>query len=403
LSNEINGAQKSSCIKENRMSEPCNIVPASSLDYRRLAEKRLPRFLFDYIDGGANDELTLAANVDDFDKIRVKQHVLRDVSNIDTSTTLAGERAAMPLILGPVGMAGLMARRGETQGVRSANAAGVPFTLSMVGTCSLDEVRAASTKPIWFQLYMIRDRLAVKALLGRALAAGCTTLVFTVDLAVVGMRRRDIRNGMLSNSLKAKLSKAWQVGTHPGWSYDVGVRGKPHHFGNLADIVPNPRNLNAYKSWIDAQFDSSVTWKDIQWLREIWPGKLLLKGILEVDDAEKAATVGAEGVIVSNHGGRQFDGVASSISKLPAIVDAVGDRLEVYMDGGIRGGLDVFKAVALGARGVLIGRPWIWAVAGAGQRGLGNLLATMKRELEIAMALSGVTKISDIRRELIDT
>ncbi|MFI4939805.1 MAG: L-lactate dehydrogenase [Burkholderiales bacterium] len=384
------------------MTNTTNIIPASSLDYRRLAEKRLPRFIFDYIDGGANDELTLAANLDDLAKIRVKQHVLRDVSNIDTSTTLAGERAAMPLILGPVGMAGMMARRGETQGVRAANAAGVPFTLSTLGICSLEEVRVASTKPFWFQLYMIRDRVAVQALLERALAAGCATLVFTVDLAVTGMRRRDIRNGMLSNSFKAKLSRACQVGAHPGWIVDVGVRGKPHSIGNLADIVPDPRNLSVYRAWIDAQFDSSVTWEDIRWLRDIWPGKLLLKGILEVDDAEKAASVGADGVIVSNHGGRQFDGVASSISKLPAIVDAVGERLEVYMDGGIRGGLDIFKAVALGARAVLIGRPWIWAVAGAGQQGLNNLLTSMKQELEIAMALSGVTKIGDIRRALIE-
>ena len=297
---------------------------------------------------------------------------MRDVTNIDTSTTLAGEKAAMPLVLAPIGMAGLMARRGETRAVRAADAAGVPFTLSTVGICRLDEVGAAASKPFWFQLYMMRDRGAVKELLERATVAGCRTLVFTVDLPVPGMRHRDVRNGMLANSLKAKLVKAWQVGRRPGWVYDVALRGKPHSFGNLADLVPDPSNFYAFKAWIDDQFDTSVTWKDIAWLRGIWKGKLLLKGILEAEDGKSAADVGADGVIVSNHGGRQLDSVASSISKLPTFSDAVGDRLEVYMDGGVRGGLDVFKAVALGARGVLIGRPWVWALAGAGEAGLKN-------------------------------
>lgn len=379
-----------------------NIVPATALDYRRLAEKRLPRFLFDYIDGGANDELTLAANVADFQEIRIKQRVLRDVSDIDTATTVAGEAVSMPVILAPVGMAGLYSRRGETQAVRAANSAGVPFTLSTVGICPLSEVRAASSQPFWFQLYMIRDRSAVQALLERASDNGCSTLVFTVDLPLAGMRHRDTRNGMLTDSLSGKLGRAWQLATRPGWIYDVGVRGKPHNFGNLADMVPDPSDLNAYKTWLDEQFDRSVTWKDIEWLRGIWKGKLILKGIQEVDDALSAAAVGADGIIVSNHGGRQLDSVASSISKLPAVVDAVGDKLDVYVDGGIRGGLDVFKALALGARGVMIGRPWVWALAGAGQTGITDLLATFKKELQIAMALSGVTKISEINRTLID-
>ena len=385
------------------MGSTFNVVPATSSDYRRLAEKRLPRFLFDYIDGGANDELTLARNLRDFQGVCIRQRVLRDVSSIDTSATLLGEKAAMPLILAPVGLAGLMARRGEVQAVRAANAAGVPFTLSTVGTCSLDEVRRASASPFWFQLYMFRDRGAVKSLLERAMGAGCTTLVFTVDLPLIGLRHRDTRNGMLSNSPVGKLAKAWQLSTRPGWIVDVGVRGKPNNFGNLVDLVPDPSNLASFKSWIDAQFDTTVTWKDIAWLRGIWKGKLLIKGILETDDAKAAADVGADGVVVSNHGGRQLDGVASSISKLPDVVDAVSGRLEVYMDGGVRNGVDVFKAVALGARGVLIGRPWIWAVAGAGEKGLAALLAMFRRELEVAMALSGVTKISEIRRELIDT
>ncbi len=384
------------------MGHTLNILPATTLDYRRLAEKRLPRFLFDYIDGGANDEITLAANVGDFQKLRIRQRVLKDVSNIDTSTLLAGEPAAMPLVLAPVGMAGLYARRGEVQTVRAANAKSVPFTLSTVGICPLDEVGAAASKPFWFQLYMIRDRATVRNLLERAEGVGCTTLVFTVDLPLAGMRHRDTRNGMLDNSLRGKLGKAWQLGTRPGWIYDVGVRGKPHSFGNLAHLVPDPTDLKAYRTWIDAQFDTSVTWKDIEWLRGIWKGRLILKGIQEPDDALAAAGVGADGVVVSNHGARQLDSVNSSISKLPGVVAAVGERMEVYVDGGVRSGLDVFKAVALGARGAMIGRPWAWALAAGGEAAIADLLATFKKELEVAMALSGVTTIGQIRPDQID-
>jgi L-lactate dehydrogenase (cytochrome) len=379
-----------------------NILPATTLDYRRLAEKRLPRFLFDYIDGGANDEITLAANVGDFQKIRIRQRVLKDVSNIDTATLLAGEPAAMPVILAPVGMAGLYARRGEVQTVRAANAKNVPFTLSTVGICTLHEVAAAASQAFWFQLYMIRDRATVRNLLERAEGVGCTTLVFTVDLPLAGMRHRDTRNGMLDNSLRGKLGKVWQLATRPGWIYDVGVRGKPHSFGNLAHLVPDPTDLKAYRSWIDAQFDTSVTWKDIEWLRGIWKGRLILKGIQEPDDALAAAGVGADGVVVSNHGARQLDSVNSSISKLPGVVAAAGERLEVYVDGGVRSGLDVFKAVALGARGVMIGRPWAWALAAGGETAVAALLATFRKELEVAMALSGVTTIGQIRPDQID-
>ncbi len=384
------------------MGRTLNILPATTLDYRRLAEKRLPRFLFDYIDGGANDEITLAANIGDFQKIRIRQRVMKDVSNIDTATLLAGEPAAMPVILAPVGMAGLYARRGEVQTVRAANAKDVPFTLSTVGICTLDEVAAAASQPFWFQLYMIRDRGTVRNLLERAEGVGCTTLVFTVDLPLAGMRHRDTRNGMLDNSLRGKLGKVWQIGTRPGWIYDVGVRGKPHSFGNLAHLVPDPTDLKAYRSWIDAQFDTSVTWKDIDWLRGIWKGRLILKGIQEPDDALAAAGVGADGVVVSNHGARQLDSVNSSISKLPGVVAATGARLEVYVDGGVRSGLDVFKAVALGARGVMIGRPWAWALAAGGEAAVAALLATFSKELEVAMALSGVTTIGQIGPDQID-
>ena len=384
------------------MGKTLDLVAATSLDFRARAERRLPRFLFDYIDGGANDEVTLAANSTDFGRIRLRQHVLRDVSHIDTTARLASEQVSMPMALAPIGLAGMMSRRGEAQAVRIANDAGIPFTLSTVGICSLSEVKDASNKPFWFQLYMMRDREAVKSLLQRALAVGCTTLVFTVDLPVTGMRHRDTRNGMLTSSLAGKVGKLRQLVIRPGWLADVAIGGKPHTFGSLAALVPDAPNLNAFRAWIDAQFDPSVTWSDIEWLRSMWPGKLLIKGILEVDDALAAVAIGADGVIVSNHGGRQLDSVASTISKLPAIATAVGGKVEVLVDGGVRSGVDVFKAIALGANGVLIGRPWIWALAGGGPSGLADLLATFRREFEVSMALTGVTRVSDIGPELID-
>jgi len=379
------------------------VAPVTPVDYRRLAEKRLPRFLFDYIDGGANDELTMNANVADFACVRLRQRVMRDVSGIDTGTTLVGRKAAIPLALAPVGMAGMFARRGEVMGIRAADQAGIPFTLSTLGVCTMEELCAASASAFWFQLYMMRDRAAVQRLLNRAREHGCDTLLFTVDLAMPGLRHRDVRNGMIGRpSLKARLGKVRQLVTRPGWIGDVGLRGKPHTIGNLSDVVPDPTDLNAYKAWIDSQFDPSVTWKDIEWLRRIWDGKLLIKGVLEPGDARDAVNAGADGVIVSNHGGRQLDGVASSIAKLPGVVAAVGDRVDVLLDGGVRSGIDVLKAVALGARGVLIGRPWVWATAGAGQQGLVDLLENFRRELLVAMALAGVARIADVGPELVD-
>lgn len=379
-----------------------NVVPATSRDYRRLADKAMPRFLFDYIDGGANDELTLARNVSDFARITLKHNVLRDVSRIDTTTTLAGEHAAMPVILAPVGLAGMFKRRGEVQGVRAANRVDVPFTLSTVGICPVDEVARAAKKPFWFQLYMVKDRKAVQGLLERAMAAGCQTLVFTVDLPVAGMRHRDTRNGLFEKNLRGALMRGWQVMTRPGWVYDVGMRGKPHAFGNYANLVSEGADLNAYKEWVDNNYDNTVTWKDIEWVRSIWKGRILIKGILEGCDAQSAVDVGADGIVVSNHGARQLDSVSSTIRKLPGVVAAVGDKTEVFMDGGVRGGLDVFKALALGAKGVMIGRPWVWALAASGERGVVNLLDTFRRELEVAMALNGVNTINEISRLAID-
>ena len=375
---------------------------ASASDYRALAQRRLPRFLFDYVDGGAGDEGTLAANVADLAALHLRQRVLVDVDHVDTSAVLAGEACAMPLALAPIGLGGLTARRGEVQAVRAANAAGVPFTLSTVGICPLAEVAAASSAPFWFQLYMIRDRGVIEALLARAWEAGCRTLVFTVDLPIPGLRHRDVRNGMNATGARVALLRASQVLARPGWIWDVALRGKPLRFGCLNEQVPNARNLNAFKTWVDAQFDASVTWRDIQWLRRCWKGRLLLKGVLDVEDARQAVGVGADGIVVSNHGGRQLDSVAASIAKLPAIVHAVGRQTEVLVDGGIRSGTDVFKALALGARGVLIGRPWVWALAAAGEPGLRTYLASVQRELRLAMMLTGTTRIADINGRHLD-
>jgi len=375
--------------------------PVTAQDYRCLAKKRLPRFLFDYIDGGANQETSMAANEADFLRFNLTQRVMRDVSKVDTSTILCGHVANMPLALAPIGLAGMMARRGEVQAARAALSTGVPFTTSTVGICPLEEVQAAINAPFWFQLYMLRDRGLVSSLLDRAQAAGCETLVFTVDLAVGGMRHRDYRNGMLGGGPIAKVANIWQLANRPRWLVDVGLLGKPHSFGNLSEAVQDSYDLNAYKAFITSQFDSTVTWKDIAWLRSLWKGSLLIKGVMTKEDAREAAEAGADGVIVSNHGGRQLDGVASSISILPEVVAAVGDRIEVYMDGGIRSGIDVVKAVALGAKGVLIGRPWIWALAARGEQGLTDLLDVFQQEIAAAMALMGVNRITEITPDLI--
>lgn len=381
------------------MIRPC---PVTSADYRELARRRLPRFLFDYLDGGAGEEQTLAANARDWSRLALRQRVLVDVEGVDTASTLAGEAVALPLAPAPIGLGGLMARRGEAQAVRAANAAGVPFTLSTVGICSLEEVAAAATAPFWFQLYWLRDRGIVQALLERAWAAGCRTLVFTIDLPVPGMRHRDPRNGMSLPGLRPKLLKISQILSRPGWVWNVALRGKPLLFGNLHEQVPAARDLNAFRAFIDAQFDPRVTWMDIDWLRARWQGRILLKGILDAEDARAAAQSGADGLIVSNHGGRQLDGAASTASRLPAIVEAVGANTEVLVDGGLRSGVDLFRALALGARGALIGRPWVYALAGAGEQGLRDLLATWQKELATTMALTGVTRVADIGRQHLD-
>ena len=379
------------------------LVLASVSDYRLLARRRLPKAFFDYIDGGAYNELTLAANRNDLDALKLHQRVLRGASNIDTSTTVLGEQLAQPVILGPVGLAGLFARRGEVQAARAAQAAGVPFCLSTVSICSIEEVSAARTAPFWFQLYVIRDRGYATELLARARAAGCTTLVFTVDLPVFATRYRDVRNGMTGGaSLSGRLAKIWDLVSHAGWLLDVPLGGRPLTFGNLAQAVPSARSLEAMKGWVDAQFDPGVTWKDLDWVRQNWPGHIVVKGVLDADDARSAAEVGASAVIVSNHGGRQLDGAPSSISVLPRIRDAVGDRLEILMDGGIRSGQDVAKALACGAKAVMLGRPWAYGLAARGEQGVAEVLALLKRELEVTMTLLGAERTGQIGADALD-
>ena len=371
-------------------------IPVSVEDYRALARRRLPRFLFDYLDGGAGAEQTLAANAAAWARLALRQRVLVDVAEVDTACSLFGEACAQPLVLAPVGLAGLMARRGEVQAVRAANAAGVPFTLSTVGLCGLDEVAAAARAPFWFQLYWLRDRGLVQALLAQAQTAGCRTLVFTVDLPLPGLRHRDTRNGLGVPGLRVRRQKAAQVVARPGWIWRVALRGRPLRLGSLEAHAPAARDLDAFRAFIDAQFDPRVTWADLAWLRERWPGRLVLKGILDADDARAAVAAGADGIVVSNHGGRQLDGAPASAASLPRIVDAVGADTTVLVDGGIRSGVDVFRALALGARGVMIGRPWIFALAAAGEAGLADLLARWRQELHTTMALAGVNRLDAI-------
>lgn len=366
------------------------LTPASITDYRELARRRLPRRLSDYIDGGSYDEVTLAANRDDLLALRLRQRVMRDVSQSDTSIKVLGQTIRLPVALAPIGLAGLMACRGEVQAARAAEQAGVPFCLSTVSLCSIEEVRQATSAPFWFQLYMLRDRGYVRELLQRAAAAGCSALVFTLDLPVMGSRYRDTRNGMNGGtSVAARLANVWDTARRLGWLRDVALGGRPLVFGNIAAAVPTGRSIFDFKRWVDSQFDASVTWRDLEFVRQNWRGPIVLKGILEAEDARSAADIGAQAIIVSNHGGRQLDSVPSSIAALPAIAEAVGDRIEVLMDSGVRSGQDIAKALALGARVAMIGRPWVWALAARGERGVVEILDILTRELKVTLALLG--------------
>ncbi|MEZ5915540.1 MAG: L-lactate dehydrogenase [Parvularculaceae bacterium] len=382
-----------------------NLAPASAEDYRRIAERRLPRALFDYIDGAAGAETTLADNQNDFARLRLKQRVMRDVSSIDMGAELFGGKLSMPLALAPIGMGGMMRKRAETQAVRAAEAAGVPFCLSTVAICSLEEVAQAASKQFWFQLYMLKDRGAVRELLQRAKSVGVRTLVFTVDLAVVGARYRDIRNGLSGGGGAWGRLRSGLIDylLHPAWLFDVGLAGKPHIFGNLSEYVPNATTPSDFRAWVDSQFDATVTWKDIEQLRRDWDGDLVIKGVLTAEDARAAADAGADGVIVSNHGGRQLDGVASGIAALARIAEAVGARTRILVDGGVRTGQDILRARAMGADAALIGRPWIFALAAGGETGLKRYLALLKHDLHVAMALTGARNLAALDASVLDT
>ncbi|QEI11737.1 L-lactate dehydrogenase [Cellvibrio japonicus] len=373
------------------------MILASIEDYRTLARKRLPHFLFEYIDGGAFSETTLRNNQRDLQHIALRQRVLRDVSNITTTTRLFGQEFKLPLGLSPVGIAGLNARRGEVQAAQAAEAAGVPFCLSTVSACSIDEVRAGVNHPVWFQLYMIRDRGFLHEMLNRAKAAGTSTLLFTVDMPVPATRYRDMRSGLSSGHLwQRKLTRVGQVLRRPRWAWDVGLMGRPHSLGNIAPILGEQAGIDEFWAWLGNNFDPRVTWADIDRIRSEWDGHFVIKGILDAEDARQAKSIGCDGLIVSNHGGRQLDGALSSIKALPAIADAVGNDLSLILDSGIRSGLDIVRALALGARMVMIGRPWVYALAARQKKGVEEILDIFARELRVAMALSGCTRLEDI-------
>ncbi len=374
------------------------MVIASASDFREAARRRVPRFLFDYADGGSYAEETLRRNVTDLSGVALRQRVLKDVAAIDLSTTLFGRRLALPVALGPVGISGMYARRGELQAARAAAAAGIPACLSTVSICSIEEV-AKVADPFWFQLYVIRDRAFMIDLIARAKAAGAQALVFTVDMPVPGARYRDAHSGM--SGPHAPLRRVLQAIGRPRWAWDVGLRGRPHMLGNLLPVLGKESGLNDYMGWLARNFDPSIQWKDLEWIRSAWDGPLIIKGILDPDDAREAAAIGADGIVVSNHGGRQLDGVLSSARALPGIADAVGDRMTVLADGGIRSGLDVVRMLALGAKGVLLGRAWLYALAAQGEAGVTRLLDLMAKEMTVAMTLTGVNSIAAIDRSIL--
>ena len=375
------------------------MIVSSTTDFREAARRKLPRFLFDYIDGGAYAERTLGRNVSDLADIALRQRVLKDVSAADPSTTLFGVKQALPVALAPVGLTGMYARRGEVQAARAAAKKGVPFCLSTVSVCDVDEVSKASSNPIWFQLYVLRDRAFMRDLLIRAREAGATALVFTVDMPVPGARYRDAHSGMSGPNAAAR--RLVQAAMKPQWAWDVGVMGRPHTLGNVAPVLGENSGLEDFMGWLGANFDPSIQWKDLEWIRDLWKGPLIIKGVLDPEDAKAAADIGADGVVVSNHGGRQLDGVLSSARALPAIAEAVGDRLTVLADSGVRSGLDVVRMLALGAKGVLLGRAFVYALATNGEAGVTQLLDLIEKEMRVAMALTGVRDVASIDRSIL--
>jgi L-lactate dehydrogenase (cytochrome) len=363
-------------------------------DLRQAHMRKVPKAFFDYADRGSYSEDTLRANRADLEAIKFRQRILVDVSKRDLSTTILGEPAALPLILAPVGLLGMQHSDGEIHACRAAQAAGIPFTLSTMSICSIEDVAASVDKPFWFQLYVMKDRGFIKALIERAIAAKCSALVLTVDLQVIGQRHQDIKNGMTVPP-QWTVSKFIDFASKPAWVAGV-LRGKRRSFGNLMGHLKGSEDITALSTWINSQFDTSLNWKDVEWIRSIWPGKLILKGILDVEDAEEAAKTGAHALVVSNHGGRQLDGAPSSIEALPEIVDAVGSQIEILFDGGIRSGQDVMRALALGAKSCMIGRAFVHGLGAGGEAGVAKALDLIRNELLTTMGLCGVNTIAEI-------
>jgi L-lactate dehydrogenase (cytochrome) len=363
-------------------------------DLRQLHKRRVPKAFFDYADRGSYSEDTLRANRADLEAIKFRQRVLVDVSRRDLSTTILGEPASMPLILAPVGLLGMQHGDGEIIACRAAQAAGIPFTLSTMSICSIEDVAANVAKPFWFQLYVMKDRGFIKALIERAIAAKCSALVLTVDLPLLGQRHADIKNGMTVPP-EWTLSKFIDFASKPAWVAGV-LRGKRRTFGNIAGHIKGTDSINQVSAWTASQFDTTLNWKDVGWIRSIWPGKLILKGILDVEDANEAVKTGAQALVVSNHGGRQLDGAPSSIEALPEIVDAVGSRMEIMFDSGVRSGQDVMRALALGAKSCMIGRAYVHGLGGGGEAGVAKAIDLIRNELLTTMALCGVKTIAEI-------
>lgn len=374
------------------------IISASS-DYRASAQRILPPFLFHYIDGGSYTETTLRRNVEDLSQIALRQRVLKNMSELSLETKLFNETLSMPVALAPVGLCGMYARRGEVQAARAAAKKGIPFTLSTVSVCPIEEVAPAINRPMWFQLYVLKDRGFMRNALERAKAAGCSTLVFTVDMPTPGARYRDAHSAM--SGPNAAMRRYLQSVTHPQWAWDVGLNGRPHDLGNISTYLGKPTGLEDYIGWLANNFDPSISWKDLEWIREFWDGPMVIKGILDEEDARDAVRFGADGIVVSNHGGRQLDGVPSTARALPAIADAVKGDIAILADSGVRNGLDVVRMIALGADTVLLGRAFLYALATHGQRGVEDLLTLIEKEMKVAMTLTGAKNISEITPELL--
>lgn len=368
-------------------------------DMRQLARRKVPKMFFEYAERGSYAEETLRANRADLERIKLRQRVLIDVSQRDLATTIVGEAVPMPFALAPVGLCGMQWGDGEILACRAAHAAGIPFCLSTMSICSIEDVAATVDKPFWFQLYVMKDRGFVRALIERAAAAKCSALVLTVDLQVLGQRHADVKNGMTVPP-EIKLRNIIDIATKPGWALSV-LAGKRKTFGNLAGHVRGMENVNSLAQWIRGQFDPVLSWKDVEWVKSLWPGKLILKGVLDVDDAKLAAKTGAAALVVSNHGGRQLDGAPSTISQLPKIVDAVGGDIEVIFDGGIRSGQDVLRALAHGARSCLLGRAYVYGLGCGGEAGVTRAIKIIRNELDVTMALCGVRNVKDIGRQVI--